>query len=61
MPVPLEGDDVSPIIDNNREAVPGYLDMVTMDPPDHTRERALLMRLITRSGSRKTKSSVAAR
>jgi cytochrome P450 len=47
MPVPLEGDDISEIIDNNREYAPGYLDMVTMDPPDHTRERALLMRLIT--------------
>ena len=46
-PVPLEGDDVSAIIDGNREALPMYEHMVTMDPPDHTRERALIMRLLT--------------
>jgi cytochrome P450 len=46
-PVPLEGDDVSEIIDQNRDQLPLHEHMVTMDPPDHTRERALLMRLIT--------------
>jgi cytochrome P450 len=46
-PVPLEGDDVSEIIDRYRDQVPMHEHMVTMDPPDHTRERALLMRLIS--------------
>ncbi len=46
-PVPLEGDDVSDIIDGNRHQLPMHEHLVTMDPPDHTRERALLMRLIT--------------
>ena len=46
-PVPLEGDDVGAVIDSHRDALPMHEHMVTMDPPDHTRERALLMRLIT--------------
>lgn len=46
-PVPLEGDDVGAIIDQYRDQLPMHEHMVTMDPPDHTRERALMMRLIT--------------
>src|SRR3954469_13078283 len=46
-PVPLEGDDVSQVVAEYRDQLPMYEHMVTMDPPDHTRERALLMRLIT--------------
>jgi cytochrome P450 len=46
-PVPLEGDDISAIIDQNRHSLPMNEHMVTMDPPEHTRERALMMRLIT--------------
>jgi cytochrome P450 len=46
-PVPLEGDDVSEIIDGHRDQLPMNEHMVTMDPPMHTRERALLMRLLT--------------
>jgi cytochrome P450 len=46
-PQPLEGDDVSEIVDQHRDQLPMHEHMVTMDPPDHTRERALLMRLIT--------------
>ena len=46
-PVPLEGDDVGDIIDRYRDQLPMYEHMVTMDPPAHTQERALLMRLIT--------------
>ena len=44
---PLVGDDVSEIIATNRDRVPGALDMVTMDAPQHTRERSLLNRLMT--------------
>jgi cytochrome P450 len=46
-PVPLEGDDVSAIIDAHRDQLPMNEHMVTMDPPQHTWERALLMRLLT--------------
>jgi cytochrome P450 len=46
-PVPLEGDDVGDIVDRHRDRLPMHEHMVTMDLPDHTRERALLMRLIT--------------
>jgi cytochrome P450 len=46
-PVPLEGDDVGEIIDRYRDQLPMNEHMVTMDPPMHTRERALLMKLIT--------------
>lgn len=46
-PVPLEGDDVSDVVSHHRDQLPMYEHMVTMDPPEHTRERALLMRLIT--------------
>jgi cytochrome P450 len=46
-PVPLEGDDVSDIVATYRDQLPMFEHMVTMDPPDHTRERGLLMRLLT--------------
>jgi cytochrome P450 len=46
-PVALEGDDVSDLVDEYRDQLPMHEHMVTMDPPDHTRERAVLMRLIT--------------
>ena len=46
-PVPLEGHDVSDIIDRHRDQLPMYEHMVTMDPPAHTQERGLLMRLLT--------------
>ena len=46
-PVPLEGDDITEIVAAHRDEVPMHEHMVTMDPPEHTRERALLMRLIT--------------
>jgi cytochrome P450 len=46
-PAPLEGDDVSELIDRYRDRLPQNEHMVTMDQPAHTRERALLMRLLT--------------
>src|SRR4051795_4328193 len=46
-PVPLEGDDIGEVIDHYRDQLPMFEHMVTMDPPQHTRERALLMRLLT--------------
>ncbi|MBK5289262.1 MAG: cytochrome P450 [Acidimicrobiia bacterium] len=46
-PVPLEGDDVSELIDAHRDELPFSDQLPTFDPPKHTRQRALMMRLIT--------------
>jgi cytochrome P450 len=46
-PVPLEGDDVTETVARYRDQLPMQEHMVTMDPPDHTRERSILMRLLT--------------
>ena len=46
-PVPLEGDDVSALIEQHRDALPMSDQILTFDPPIHTAHRALLMRLIT--------------
>jgi cytochrome P450 len=46
-PVPLEGDDVGPLIERHRDELPFSDQLLTFDPPVHTAHRALLMRLIT--------------
>ncbi|MFJ4781954.1 cytochrome P450 [Streptomyces sp. NPDC088794] len=46
-PVPLEGDDVSELIERHRDELPMSDQLPTLDPPAHTDHRALLMRLIT--------------
>src|SRR6516225_12315064 len=46
-PVPLEGDDVSELIERHRDELPFSDQLPTLDPPTHTNHRALLMRLIT--------------
>ena len=46
-PVPLEGDDISAIIEQYRDQLPLSDQLVTFDPPKHTAHRALLGRLIT--------------
>ncbi|WP_306320064.1 MULTISPECIES: cytochrome P450 [unclassified Streptomyces] len=46
-PVPLEGDDVSGLIERHRDELPMSDQLPTLDPPVHTDHRALLMRLIT--------------
>ncbi|HEV2309606.1 MAG TPA: cytochrome P450, partial [Acidimicrobiia bacterium] len=46
-PVPLDGDDVSELIEAHRAELPFSDQITTMDPPVHTAHRALLMRLIT--------------
>ncbi len=46
-PVPLEGDDVSVLIEKHRDELPFSDQLPTLDPPVHTAHRALLMRLIT--------------
>lgn len=46
-PVPLEGDDVSDLIEQHRDKLPFSDQLPTLDPPTHTAHRALMMRLIT--------------
>jgi len=46
-PVPLEGDDISETVAAYRDQLPMHEHMVTMDPPQHTDERSLIMRLLT--------------
>jgi cytochrome P450 len=46
-PVPLEGDDVSDLIDAHRDELPFSDQLPSFDPPNHTAQRGLLMRLIT--------------
>jgi cytochrome P450 len=46
-PVPLEGDDVSDLIEQHRDSLPFSDQLPCFDPPKHTAHRALTMRLIT--------------
>ena len=46
-PVPLEGDDISAIIEEHRDSLPFSDQLPSFDPPKHTEQRGLLMRLIT--------------
>lgn len=46
-PVPLEGDDISALIEEHRDELPMSDQLPSLDPPKHTDHRALLMRLIT--------------
>lgn len=46
-PVPLEGDDVSALIEEHRDELPMHDQLPTLDPPVHTKHRALLGRMLT--------------
>jgi cytochrome P450 len=46
-PVPLEGDDVSDLIEQYRDELPFSDQITTFDPPKHRAHRGLLMRLLT--------------
>jgi cytochrome P450 len=46
-PVPLEGDDVTEIIEAHRHDLPMHDQLPCLDPPIHTDHRGLLMRLLT--------------
>ena len=46
-PVRFEGDDIGETIARHRHQLPMHEHMVTMDPPQHTQHRAVLMKLIT--------------
>lgn len=49
LPFTPEGDDISAQIDQHRSYFPMNEHMVTMDPPDHTRARSVLAKLLTPS------------
>jgi cytochrome P450 len=46
-PVPLEGDDVSDLIEQHRDELPFSDQITTFDPPKHKAHRGMLMRLLT--------------
>ena len=46
-PVPLEGDDVTALIEQYRDELPFSDQLPTFDPPKHTAHRGLLLRLLT--------------
>jgi cytochrome P450 family 150 subfamily A5 len=46
-PVPLEGDDVTGLIEQHRDELPFSDQLPTLDPPVHTNHRSLLARLLT--------------
>jgi cytochrome P450 len=46
-PVPLVGDDISAIIEEHRDTLPFSDQLPSFDPPRHTEQRGLLLRLIT--------------
>jgi cytochrome P450 family 150 subfamily A5 len=46
-PVPLEGDDVSDLIEQHRDELPFSDQITNMDPPKHKAHRGMLMRLLT--------------
>ncbi|TMK67379.1 MAG: cytochrome P450 [Actinobacteria bacterium] len=45
--VPIEGDDITEIIEEHRDELPFSDQLPSFDPPKHTAHRGLLMRLIT--------------
>jgi cytochrome P450 len=47
LPFRPQGDDIGALIEGHRSQIPLSEHMVTFDPPEHTRARALLSRLIT--------------
>jgi cytochrome P450 len=49
LPFTPEGDDISAQIDAHRTQMPLYEHMVAMDPPNHTRARSILTKLLTPS------------
>ncbi len=49
LPFTPEGDDINAQIDEHRAQFPMFEHMVTMDPPDHSRARSILSRLLTPS------------
>ncbi len=47
LPEPPEGDDANDLIRRHRKAFPAHDIVGTMDPPDHTSHRGLMMRMLT--------------
>jgi cytochrome P450 len=58
-PVPLEGDDVTDLIEKHRDELPMSDQLPTMDPPKHKDHRGLLMRLLTPARLRENEDAMA--
>src|SRR4051812_37893667 len=58
-PVPLDGDDVSDLIEKHRDELPMSDQLPTFDPPKHRDHRALLMRLMTPARLRENEDAMA--
>lgn len=46
-PVPVEGDDITELIEEHREVFPFSDQLPSFDPPKHSEHRGLMMRLLT--------------
>ena len=57
-PVPLEGDDITDIIEKYRYDLPFGDQIPSFDPPKHTEQRGLLMRLITPKSLKENEESL---
>ncbi len=57
-PVPLEGDDITDIIETYRYDLPFGDQIPAFDPPKHTEQRGLLMRLITPKSLKENEASL---
>lgn len=57
-PVPLEGDDITDIIETYRYDLPFGDQIPAFDPPKHTEQRGLLMRLITPKSLKENEESL---
>jgi cytochrome P450 len=57
-PVPLEGDDVTDLIEQHRHELPFSDQLPCLDPPEHTRQRGLMLRLLTPGRLRESEHSV---
>ena len=47
MPFVPEGEDITDQIERHRHEIPGGEQLVSLDPPDHTRAKSLLMGIIS--------------
>ena len=57
-PVPLEGDDVTDLIEQHRDELPFSDQLPTFDPPKHTDHRGLLMRLFSNHVAREVAEAI---
>ena len=57
-PVPLEGDDVSELIEAHRHELPFSDQLPALDPPVHTAHRGLMLRMLTPGRLKENESEI---